>query len=135
MRSVLTKPFSFHDAPYGVPGNSDAGALNSWLIWQQLGLYPVVTQTIFLIGSPWFSDISMTVNGNSTLRVTANGLDNNGGSVFVQSVKVNGKPWEKNWVEHDELMTRGGTLEFELGPEAKKWESGQVPPSPGHLVL
>lgn len=28
----------FRDANYGVPGNSDAGALNSWLIWQMLGL-------------------------------------------------------------------------------------------------
>nr|OQO29523.1 hypothetical protein B0A51_02615 [Rachicladosporium sp. CCFEE 5018] len=66
----------FHDAPFGVPGNSDAGALNSWLIWQMLGLYPVVTQTTILIGSPWFSDINMTVNGNRTLRITATGLDN-----------------------------------------------------------
>ena len=28
----------FRNANYGVPGNSDAGALNSWLIWQMLGL-------------------------------------------------------------------------------------------------
>lgn len=28
----------FHNALYGVPGNSDAGALNSWLIWQMLGV-------------------------------------------------------------------------------------------------
>jgi putative alpha-1,2-mannosidase len=126
---------SFHDAPYGLPGNSDAGALNSWLIWQQLGLYPVVTQPIFLLGSPWFDDINMTVNGNCSLRITANGLNNQEGSYYVQSVKVNGKPWIKNWVEHDELMLRGGTLEFELGKEPSQWESGEVPPSPGHLVL
>jgi putative alpha-1,2-mannosidase len=126
---------SFHNAPYGVPGNSDAGALNSWLIWQQLGLYPVVTQPIFLLGSPWFDDINMTVNGNHTLRITANGLDNQEESYYVQSVKVNGKQWDKNWVEHDELMLHGGRLEFELGQEPCAWESGEVPPSPGHLVL
>jgi putative alpha-1,2-mannosidase len=50
-----------HDAPYGVPGNSDAGALNSWLIWQILGFDLVVTQTIYLIGSPWFEDLNMTM--------------------------------------------------------------------------
>jgi putative alpha-1,2-mannosidase len=134
-RRQTDSPSIFHNAPYGVPGNSDAGALNSWLIWQQLGLYPVVTQPIFLLGSPWFDDINMTVNGNHTLRITANGLNNQEESYYVQSVKVNGKQWDKNWVEHDELMLRGGTLEFELGTEPCAWESGEVPPSPGHLVL
>jgi predicted alpha-1,2-mannosidase len=28
----------FKDAVYGVPGNSDAGALNSWMIWQMMGM-------------------------------------------------------------------------------------------------
>ena len=124
----------FHDAPYGVPGNSDAGALNSWLIWQMLGLYPVVTQTAILIGSPWFEDINMTVNGNKTLRITATGLDNES-SYFVQSVKVNGQQWRKNWLEHSDVMVNGGTIEYELGKKMKAWENGDVPPSPGHLIL
>ena len=100
-----------------------------------LGLYPVATQTTFLIGSPWFPDINMTINGNATLRVTATGVDNEGGGYFVQSLKINGKRWERNWVEHEEIMVRGGTMEFELGTEARAWETGDVPPSPGHLVL
>lgn len=132
---VLTSFHSFHDAPYGLPGNSDAGALNSWLVWQLLGFYPVVTQTIFLIGSPWFTDINITVNSNYTLRVTAHGLDNEGGSHYVQGVKINGQQWDKNWVEHDELMVTGGTVEFDLGSEMTLWETGSPPPSPGHLVL
>jgi putative alpha-1,2-mannosidase len=118
-----------------LPGNSDAGALNSWLVWQQLGLYPVVTQPVFLIGSPWFTDINITVNSIHTLRIMADGLDNEGGSYFVQSVRINGKQWGQNWVEHDELMLTGGMVEFEMGSEMTAWESGQPPPSPGHLVL
>nr|OQO29935.1 hypothetical protein B0A51_02931 [Rachicladosporium sp. CCFEE 5018] len=124
----------FHDAPFGVPGNSDAGALNSWLIWQMLGLYPVVTQTTILIGSPWFSDINMTVNGNRTLRITATGLDNANG-YYVQSVNLNGQPWTKNWLDHVDVMVEGGSIEFELGSEMTAWATGEVPPSPGHLVL
>jgi adhesin HecA-like repeat protein len=108
--------------------------MNSWLVWQQLGFYPVVTQPIFLIVSPWFDDINITVNSNYTLRITASGLDNQGGSYFVQSVKINGKQWEKNWVEHDELMVTGGTVEFDLGKEMTSWETGAPPPSPGRLV-
>ncbi|KAK3680163.1 hypothetical protein LTR78_000540 [Recurvomyces mirabilis] len=124
----------FHDANYGVPGNSDAGALNSWLIWQMLGLYPVVTQPVYLIQSPWFDDINMTINGNATLRITATGLDNTN-SYYVQSAKVNGKQTDQNWLLHDDVMVNGGTIEFELGSQQTRWDTGAAPPSPGHLVL
>lgn len=123
-----------HNANYGVPGNSDAGALNSWLIWQMLGLYPVVTQPVYMIESPWFADINMTINGNATLRITATGLDN-ANSYYVQSVRVNGQQWNRNWLSHSDVMVHGGTIEFELGGQPIVWENGDVPPSPGHVVL
>lgn len=123
----------FHDALYGVPGNSDAGALNNWMLWQMVGLYPVVTQTTYLIGSPWFSDINMTINGNNTLRITAQNLDN-AESYYVQSVKINGEDWNKNWFEHKDVMANGGTIEFVLGSNMTMWETGDVPPSPGHYT-
>ncbi|KAJ5460041.1 uncharacterized protein N7458_001593 [Penicillium daleae] len=122
----------FKDAAYGVPGNSDAGAMNSWLLWQMLGIYPIVTQPVYLISSPWFPDLNMTVSGNKTLRISAAGLDT---GYHVQSVKINGRQWTKNWFGHDDVMTNGGHIEFELGQDAKPWESGEVPPSPGHVQL
>ncbi|KAF2116762.1 glycosyl hydrolase [Lophiotrema nucula] len=128
----------FHNANYGVPGNSDAGALNSWLIWQMLGIYPIVTQPVYLIESPWFSDINVTVNYNHTLRITATGGDNASlgqQGYYVQSVKINDQQWDKNWFEHDDIMVSGGTIEFVLGSKATVWETGDVPPSPGHVVL
>lgn len=124
----------FHNTPSGLPGNSDAGALNSWLVWQMIGLYPIATQTTYLIGSPWFSDINITVNEDRLLRIRANKLDN-AGSYFIQSVKVNGKEWIKNWLDHSEVMVEGGEIEFELGRRAGVWETGAVPPSPGHFTL
>ncbi|KAL1605326.1 hypothetical protein SLS60_004874 [Paraconiothyrium brasiliense] len=127
----------FRNAPFGVPGNSDSGALNSWFIWQMLGMYPIVSQPVYLLGSPWFSDINMTVNGNSTLRITADGLGKE--TYFVQSVKINGAAWEQNWFGHDSpeqrLMVDGGTIEFVLGSDPVEWERGDVPPSPGHVIL
>ncbi|CAG8024975.1 unnamed protein product [Penicillium salamii] len=122
----------FKDTAYGIPGNSDAGAMNSWLLWQIIGVYPIVTQPVYLLSSPWFPDLNMTINGDKTLRITANNLDD---GYYVQSLKINGKRWTKNWFEHDDVMTNGGTIEFELGAEAKAWETGEVPPSPGHVQL
>lgn len=99
-----------------------------------IGFYPVVTQPIYLLGSPWFTDINMTINGDKTLRITATNLDN-ANSYFVQSVKINGQAWEKNWFDHRDVMVEGGTIEFELGGEKKRWETGSVPPSPGHHIV
>ncbi|KAH1897552.1 hypothetical protein KXV57_000639 [Aspergillus fumigatus] len=58
---------SFKETPYGVPGNSDAGAMNSWLVWQMLGHYPLASQPVYRSISPWFPELNMTVNGNQTL--------------------------------------------------------------------
>ena len=83
---------SFRNTPNGMPGNSDAGSLNSWLIWQMLGLYPIVTTPVYLLESPWFRDINMTINGNKTLRILAEGLGDD--SYYVQGVKVSGVQWD-----------------------------------------
>jgi putative alpha-1,2-mannosidase len=95
-----------------------------------LGIYPVVTQPIYLLSSPWFPEINMTVNGNRTLRITATGLGQE--SYYVQSVKINGEQWTKNWFEHEDIMVEGGEIDFVLGSKEKVWESGEVAPSPGH---
>lgn len=133
-RVLLTSPPSFHDAPYGVPGNSDAGALNSWLLWQMLGLYPVVTQPIYLLSSPWFTAVNLTINNAHTLQILAHNLSNSD-SYYVQSIRVNGRDWEKNWISHEDVMVEGGTIEFFLGSEPTEWETGEAPGSPGHVVL
>jgi putative alpha-1,2-mannosidase len=96
-----------------------------------LGLYPVITQPIYLLSSPWFPDINMTVNHNHTLRIMAEGLGQD--SYYVQSVKVNGEQWTKNWIEHEDVMVDGGLIEFVLGEEEVVWETGEVVPSPGRI--
>jgi putative alpha-1,2-mannosidase len=60
------------------------------------GLYPVVTQPVYLILAPWFSEITMPTGEGNTLRITAKNPDASKGYVFAQSVKVNGKNWNKS---------------------------------------
>lgn len=75
----------------------------------------------------------MTINHNRTLRITAEGLSED--SFYVQGVKINGVEWDKNWFEHKDVMDEGGAIDFVLGREPRVWESGHVPPSPGHVEL
>jgi predicted alpha-1,2-mannosidase len=133
LRSRQTVDLYYGPNANGVPGNSDAGALDSWLLWNMIGLYPVVTQPVYLILAPWFSDLTMKA-GNGTLHITAKNLDVAKGSVYVQSVKVNGKDWKKNWVTHEDITVGNATIEFVLGTEQRSWDTGETPPSPGHVV-
>ena len=97
-------------------------------------MYPVVTQPVYLLLSPMFSDIKLSVGNGKTLHITAQGLSDN--CYFVQSVRVNGVAWNKSWVSHEDLVSgNGGKIEFVLGSEQKEWDVGPVPPSPGHVVL
>ena len=123
----------YRPTPDGLPGNSDAGAMESWVLWAMLGLYPVTGQTTFLIGSPWFSDLKIATGGGKSLHITTNGGSDT--SYYVQGLKVNGEKWTKAWVSWSDVFENGGTLEFELGPDPVHWDTGTRPPSPASDVI
>ncbi|KOS17488.1 putative glycosidase [Escovopsis weberi] len=113
----------FRPTPGGLPGNSDAGAMESWLLWSMLGLYPVTGQTTFLFVSPWFSDLTISLGGRKTLRITTRG-----GSEDAFHVQV-----VINWVSWYDVFAEGGSIEFVLGRAPRQWATGAPPPSPGSL--
>lgn len=147
LRSRQTVDTYYSNTRSGLPGNSDAGALDAWLVWQMLGLYPVATQPVYLILAPMFQGYTMRVGDRQGaprdrqgagggdqkvwLNVTATGLDESAGSIYVQSLSVNGQAWNRSWLAHEDIAG-GGTLEFVLGPTPVSWDVGGVPPSPGH---
>lgn len=115
----------------GLPGNSDAGAMQTWLLWNMIGLYPVTGQTTFLIHSPWFESMTINLDSSKTLVISSTGGDGNGDvDFYVQSLKVNGQSWTKNWLTYDDVFANGGTMEFVLGPNPVQWATGPLPPSP-----
>ncbi|KAI0438308.1 glycoside hydrolase family 92 protein [Xylaria telfairii] len=113
----------------GLPGNSDAGAMESWLLWNMIGLYPLTGQTTFLVASPWFADLTIALgSADKKLVITAENVAED--SFYVQSLKVNGQSWDKAWVTWDDVFANGGTMDFVLGPEPADWATGEDPPSP-----
>jgi putative alpha-1,2-mannosidase len=101
--------------------------MQSWLLWNMLGLYPLTGTTTFLIASPWFAHTSITLSPSKNVTITASGGSDT--SYFVQSVKLNGEEWTKNWISWHDLFEGGGTLEFVLGVERTRWDVGERPPS------
>ncbi|MCJ1427538.1 hypothetical protein MMC29_005441 [Sticta canariensis] len=119
----------YNAQPGGLPGNSDAGAMQTWLLWNMIGLYPLTGQTTFLIASPWFSMNINVGNGNFLNITTAGG--NSDSAFYVQSLRVNGESWNKAWLTWDDVFANGGSMEFILGAEPSGWSAkGDLPPSP-----
>lgn len=86
-------------------------------------------QTTFLIGSPWFSQMSISVGNGKTLEISSTGGSDS--AFYVQSLKVNGQEWNQNWVSWADVFENGGSLEFTLGSVPNNsWETGELPPSP-----
>jgi putative alpha-1,2-mannosidase len=127
-RSRFVAKSYYRPTPDGLPGNSDAGAMESWLLWNMIGLYPMTGQTTFLIGSPWFSNLEIALGGGKSLKITSTGGSEE--AFYVQSLKVNGQSWYNNWVTWSDIFANGGTLEFSLGADPIQWDTGARPPSP-----
>lgn len=86
-------------------------------------------QTTFLILAPWFESMTIDLGRNKTLKVTSTG-GNRDTAYHVQSVKVNGMQWDKQWVAWDDIFADSGTLEYVLGREPAAWANGDLAPSP-----
>ncbi|KZM19809.1 uncharacterized protein EKO05_0004208 [Ascochyta rabiei] len=51
----------YNSGASGLPGNSDAGAMESLLVWQVIGLWSMTGQATFLILAPWFDKITISL--------------------------------------------------------------------------
>ncbi|EJD51200.1 alpha-1,2-mannosidase, putative subfamily [Auricularia subglabra TFB-10046 SS5] len=116
----------------GLPGNDDSGAMGGFAFFSALGFYPVAGTSVYLLSTPLFREISFPSSdpGRRAVLKTVN-FDGATKNKYVQSAKLNGRPWTRNWFRHDEFFGRGGTLELELGPTPSKWGTRRedLPPS------
>jgi len=120
----------YNGSPFGLPGDDDGGAMSSWYVFSAMGFYSVTPGCpIYDIGSPLFSKVTLNVGNGKTFVITANNVSEK--NKYIQSAVLNGKPLNKPWFEHSDLVN-GGTLVFEMGSRPNKdWGSAQqdAPPS------
>lgn len=108
----------YNDSPNGYPGNEDAGQMSAWTVWSMLGMYPqnpVGGEYVF--GSPSVDKAEITMPSGETFTIIAK--NNSQKNVYIQSVELNGKPYDKVYIDHKQMM-KGGTLIFEMGSEPNK---------------
>ena len=118
----------------GLCGNEDVGQMSAWYVLAAAGLHPVCPgDNVYLITSPVFSKVSIRLDpayykgGTFTVAAKNNSADN----LYIQSATLNGKPFERPWITHQEIAA-GGALELQMGPQPNTaWGASreQRPPS------
>ncbi|MDH3215152.1 MAG: GH92 family glycosyl hydrolase [Candidatus Krumholzibacteria bacterium] len=104
--------------PDGLIGNEDCGQMSSWYVLSAFGLYDVSpTSRQWLVLPPRHPRMSVRFEDGRTFTTRRVG------SGQIERVTFNGRPLERSYLWHQELMG-GGELVFELG-EASDW--GRAP--------
>lgn len=121
----------FNTTSSGIPGNDDSGGMGSFAALTMMGFWPVPGQDVYLINTPFFEEISIKndITGK-VARIINKNFDASYKRKYIQSAKMNGKEWKKNWFQHS-FWLEGGTLELELGEKPSAWGTREedVPPS------
>lgn len=118
----------FRNDLMGMPGDEDGGGMSAFVVFSMMGFYPVTPGLpVYVIGSPMFEKV--TINLDNGEKFTIRCLNYSPDNKFIQSARLNGKPLDRCWFTHKELVS-GGELEFVMGDRPQKeWASQDTPPT------
>ena len=105
----------YFNAPAGLCGNEDCGQMSAWYVFSAMGIYPVnPVSGEYEIGTPLFPEMRVNLANGKTFTVLAPNVSRE--NIYIQSVKVNGQPYDKSYITHQQIMD-GATIEFEMGSQ------------------
>jgi predicted alpha-1,2-mannosidase len=102
----------YKPTPDGYCGDEDNGQTSAWYIFSAMGFYPVCPGTDqYILGTPLFRKMTIVFDNDKRLTITA--PENSKQNRYVNDLRFNGKSWDKNWLNHFDLM-KGGLLNFSM---------------------
>jgi hypothetical protein len=105
----------YTSAPDGLIGNEDCGQMSAWYVFSAMGFYPVCPgDNQYVLGSPIFDKATINLENGKKLCIIAKNQSKK--NIYVQSVKLNGKPYPKSYITFDDIND-GGMLEFIMGEQ------------------
>lgn len=129
VRDVLSRLYLGSEIGQGYVGDEDNGEMSGWWLFSAAGFYPLRMGTPeYVIGAPYFPHMDIALENGKHIVVDAPGVSD--ANRYVQSLRVNGQPWNKLTLPH-ELLAQGATLDFTMGPKPSTWGSDvqALPPS------
>lgn len=131
VRQVMERHYSA--IPAGYCGDEDNGQTSAWYVFSAMGFYPVSPgRPEYAIGSPLFDTIKLHLPGGKTFGITVS--DNGKGRPYIESARLNGKNFRRNYLTHAEI-TAGGELKVKMadkpntarGTEPSAYPSSMTP--------
>jgi len=117
---------SYHTGRSGLPGNDDSGAMSSWYVFGQIGIFPNAGQDVYLIGSPSLPKTTLHLADGKTFVIEAR--KSSPTNIYVTAAELNGKPLDRDWFRHADLIG-GGSLVLHMDSKPNSWPAGDPPPS------
>ncbi|MDB5016767.1 MAG: alpha,2-mannosidase [Mucilaginibacter sp.] len=113
---------AYKNTVVGLVGNEDVGQMSAWYILAAVGLHPVCPgDTRQEITSPAFDKVTLKLDPKyakgDTFTVVAK--NNSATNIYIQSAKLNGKPYNKCHIDFTDIAA-GGTLELTMGNTPNK---------------
>lgn len=114
--------------PDGLAGNDDLGQMSAWYVFTALGFYPVApASNEYIIGRPFLPRATLNLPNGKRFTVVADALDD--AHPYIGSVTLNGKPLQRAFLRHEEIMA-GGELRFAMQAQPDKAWGGAAAQRP-----
>jgi predicted alpha-1,2-mannosidase len=103
----------------GLVGNEDVGQMSAWYVLAASGLHQATPgDPRYEIFSPLFKCVSIRAGATGKIfKIMA--ANNSAQNCYIQSAKLNGIPYRKCYLYHQQIL-KGGTLELVMGPQPNK---------------
>lgn len=118
----------YRPTPDGYCGDEDNGQTSAWYVFSSLGFYPVCPGSDqYVLGSPLVRKARIHLEKGKEIVITA--PNNKGDTPYIKELKINGKPYDKNYLSYGDLM-RGAALDFRMDskPNQKRGTALQAYP-------
>ena len=122
LRQVMDRMYTPN--PDGYCGDEDNGQTSAWYVFSSLGFYPVCPGTSqYIIGAPLFKKATLHFENGKTLEINA--PQNSAENIYIESMKLNGQTYTKNYLDYNDLM-KGGVWDVEMGDTPNKTRGTQA---------
>ncbi|MBE6213321.1 MAG: glycoside hydrolase family 92 protein [Rikenellaceae bacterium] len=110
VREVMNRFYS--PTPDAYCGDEDNGQTSAWYVFSALGFYPVCPASDeYVMGAPLFKRAVLHLENGEDFVIEAK--DNSDRNRYIESAKLHGKRFTRNYITFDEVM-RGGKLSFRM---------------------
>ena len=104
--------------PDGYCGDEDNGQTSAWYVFSAMGFYPVAPATDqYVLGAPLFKRLTLKLENGKELVINA--PENSDENRYIESMKVDGKTYNKNWLSHKAIMD-GMTIDYDMSETPNK---------------